>query len=66
MKDLLNSSLKTIGSVPEILSKQPTLARFFERVYKISVVTVFPVLSMLVLKHLSLDQIWDQFLSKKY
>ncbi len=66
MEDLLKSSLKTIVSVPEIPPKKPTLARFFERAYKIRAMTVFPVLATLVLKHLSLDLTWGQFLSEKY
>lgn len=46
--------------------KKPTFGRFFMRVYKIRVVTVFLVQIILVLKYLSLEMIWGQFLSKKY
>lgn len=55
MEDLLKSSFKTIVFISRILSKKPTLARFFRRAYKIRVVTVFPPLTMLVLKYSSLD-----------
>ncbi len=58
MGDLLKSSLKTIVSVPGIPPKKPTLARFFERAYKIRAVIVFPALATLVLKHPSFDLTW--------
>lgn len=66
MEDLLKLNLKTIMSVLWFLPKKPSLVRFFEKAYKIMVVTVFLALVTLVLKHLSLDLIWGQFLSKEY
>ncbi len=66
MEDLLKLSLKRIMSVLAIPLKKPTLARFFERAYKIRAVTVFPALAMLVLKHPSLDLTWSQCLGKEY
>lgn len=66
IKDLLKLSLKIIVSIPGILSKKPTLIRFFKRAYKIKAMIVFLSLAMLVLQYLSLNLIWDQFLSKKY
>lgn len=58
MRDLLKSSFNTIVSILGILLKKPTLARFFKKVYKIKIVTVFPTLATLVLKYPSLDLIW--------
>lgn len=55
IKDLLNLSLETIVFVSGISPKKPTLARFFERAYKIRAVTVFPSVVTLVLKYPSLD-----------
>ena len=46
--------------------KKPTLAKFFERVYKICAVTVFPTLAALVLQHPFLDLTWGQFLREEY
>ncbi len=66
MKDLLKSSLKTIVSVLKIPLKKLILTRFFEKAYKIRAVIVFLALTTLVLKHLSLDLTWGQFLGKKY
>lgn len=66
MEDLLKPSLKTIVYISGILPQKLIFARFFEKVYKIGVVTVVPILATLVLKHPSLDLTWDQFLSKKY
>lgn len=57
MEDLFKSNVKTIVSVLGILPKKPTLARFFEKAYKIRAVTVFSTLAVQVLKHLSLDLI---------
>lgn len=50
----------------KILSKKPTLAKFFEKAYKIKVIIVFLILATLVLRHLSLDLTQIQFLSKMY
>ncbi len=55
MKDLFKLNLKIIAAVLGIPSKKLTLTRFFERVYKIKAITIFPTLAMLVLKHPSLD-----------
>lgn len=66
MEDLLKLSFKMIISIFEIPSKKPTLARCFQRVYKIRIVTVFPALAMVVLKYPSLDLTWTQFLSEEY
>ena len=66
MEDLLKSSLKIIVSVPRIVPQKPTLTRFFKRIYKIRVVTVFLALAALVLKHPLFELTWGQFLSEKY
>ena len=66
MENLLKSSFKTIMCVAKILPKKPTFVKFFEKVYKIKTVIVFLALAILVLKHLSLDLTWCQFLSKEY
>lgn len=58
MEDLLKLSFKIIMSVLGLLSKKPTLMKFFERAYKIREVTVLSALVTLVLKHLSLDLTW--------
>ncbi len=58
MENLLKLSLKTTMSIPGIPPKKLTLTRFFERAYKIRVMTVFPALATLVLKHPSLDLTW--------
>lgn len=55
IEDLLKLSLKIIVSIPKILPKKLTLARFFKKAYKIQTVTVFLALAMLVLNHPSLD-----------
>lgn len=55
MEDLLKLSLKTIVSKIGIAFEKLTLTNIFEKVYKIRVVIVFPVLIILVLQYLSLD-----------
>lgn len=66
MENLIKSSLQTITSAPGNPPKKPTLARFFERAYKIRAVTVFPALAALVLQHPFLDLTWGQFLREEY
>ena len=66
MDNLIKSSLQTITSAPGNPPKKPTIARFFERAYKICIVTVFPVLAALVLQHPFLDLTWGQFLREEY
>ena len=62
MENLIKLSLKTITSAPENPPKKPTLAKFFERAYKVRAVTVFPALAALVLRQPFLDLTWGQFL----
>lgn len=54
IEDLFKSRLKTIVSIPGIPPKKTTLAKFFERAYKIKAMSVFPALAILVLQHPSL------------
>lgn len=57
IEDLLKSNLKINVSVLKIPPKKSTLTRFFEKTYKIRAVTVFLVLTVLVLKHSLFDLI---------
>lgn len=66
MENLIKSSLQIITSAPGNPPKKPTLARFFERAYKICAVTVFPALAALVLQYPFLDLTWGQFLREEY
>ena len=66
MENLIKSSLQTITFAPGNPPKKPTLARFFERAYKIRAVTVFPALVALVLQHPFFDLTWGQFLREEY
>lgn len=57
MENLFKSKLKPIVLIPKIPPRKPTLAIFFEKIYKIRAATVFPALATLILKHSSLNQI---------
>lgn len=57
IKNLLKLNFKIIISILEILLKNLTFIRFFEKIYKIKVVIVFMALETLVLKYLLLDLI---------
>lgn len=66
MKNLIKSSLKTTTSKPGHPPKKSTLAKFFERAYKVCAVTVFPTLAPLVLRQTSLGLTWGQFMREDY
>lgn len=66
IENLIKLNLKIIVSAPGNLPKKPTFAKFFERAYKVRVVTVFPTLAALVLRQLFLDLTWDKFLREDY
>ena len=66
IENLIKSSLQTIMSAPGNSPKKPTFARFFERAYKIRVVTFFSALAALILQHLFLDLMWGEFLREEY
>lgn len=55
IENLLKLNLKTIVFISRIPPKKPTFVRFFEKIYKIRVVIVFPVLATLIFKYLSFD-----------
>ena len=50
IENLIKSSLKTIISPPENLPKKKTLAKFFEKAYKVLAVMIFPAFMVLVLQ----------------
>ena len=66
MENLIKSNLQTITSAPGNPPKKLTFARFFKRIYKIYIVTIFPTLVALILQHPFLDLTWGQFLGEEY
>lgn len=66
MEKLIKSSLKATMPKTDNPPKKPTLARFFERAYKVRAVTVFPALAALVLQQPSLDLTWGQFMDEGF
>lgn len=66
MEDLIKPSLKANASKPGHPPRKPTLAKFFERAYKVRAVTFVPALAALVLRKPSLDLTWGQFIREDY